>query len=368
MIKKVIVAVIVIAILIIGLSLFYNKKVEIVVLYPATGEASSYGIDIRNSLELTKLAHKQSKHKHNKIKFIFENTQCDKNLAFDITKKYLKKNVKIFLTGCSSETLGSWEASKDTDAIVFSPISSSSQLSNLEPAVFRTLPNNTRAARILAERIANNEKNIIIVSEDTDYAKTFGIDLARFLNGFGVNIRNHIIYDSKSTVSGTVAIIKKSYNTAVVINTQGEPLTGTLINTLGKTGFKNQIYSTFAMDGKIARAKSGKYGRGVVYISEAKLPINENIKEFLLNYINIYGNPTFPIYSVLAFDSFLILDEAISKVKGRWSRLSTEKIREYISGNTIKGLIGEYTFERDGVAKNPNIYPFINIVSSKRVN
>lgn len=142
---------------------------------PLTGEASSYGIPFQRAVELaTKKVNEMWAKKGMTLSVTWEDGACNgKDASTAATKLVDIDSVKVIIGGfCSSETLAISAITEPKSVLLFSPGSSSPDITNAGAYVFRNWPSDSFQGVLLAETAAaKGYKKVAMITETQDYAK-----------------------------------------------------------------------------------------------------------------------------------------------------------------------------------------------------
>ena len=182
---KTVIWLVVLVLIVGGLILYGSKKdegegamtkepIKIGVMLPLTGDGAPYGEPARN-VYLLAVGEINAAGGINgqPIEFIIEDSKCNGKDATSAAQKLISVNkVQIILGGfCSSESIAATPIAETAKVALFSPGSSSPDLTGISPYFFRNYPSDASQGAVLAEAAAaKGWKKVAFLQEQTDYA------------------------------------------------------------------------------------------------------------------------------------------------------------------------------------------------------
>ncbi len=139
--------------------------VRIGVLFPATGDLSSYGQEMGIASQLAEEdfnAYLDEKNADWNIKLVLEDTQTSPELALEKMRGFDAQGINLILgPETSAEIAGIIDYAESSRMLVVSPSSTSPALS-IPDHVFRLIPDDTKQGEIIAQLLKHNGKEILI--------------------------------------------------------------------------------------------------------------------------------------------------------------------------------------------------------------
>ena len=331
-----------------------------------SGEASSYVLPALNAVQIAVDEINNSGLIGGSIlKVVTKDSNCLYDEAVEKTEDLIREYNPVYIIGglCSGETFGVIDAVGDRDILVFSPSSSSADLSGYGNLFFRNIPSDRRTATLLNETIKKDGHNsVVVVSEETEYAKTLASAFASAQNISVISLENEVedkeysleILGDFSFLTGVFVFsdiinqIKILQPDALFLNTQTRVSGFRILKSLRDNNISTPVYSTAILNvipfGDTIEAVT-LYTKGLKIVDNPDLDINNPLTLNLLNkYEERYGMiDGINYYIGSAYDAIYILAEGISMYG-----LDAEKVAEYLKGIKYKGVIGEYEFEDFG--------------------
>ncbi|OHB24861.1 MAG: hypothetical protein A2542_02540, partial [Parcubacteria group bacterium RIFOXYD2_FULL_52_8] len=152
-----------------------TEALKIGVILPLTGDAATYGEPGRNLFALAlDEVNAAGGVNGQMLEFIYEDGKCNGPVAASAAQKLVAiDKVQIIIGGfCSSESLASIPVAESAKVAMFSPGSSSPDLTGRSMYFFRNYPSDASQGKILAEAAFNDKKwkTVAMLQEQTDFA------------------------------------------------------------------------------------------------------------------------------------------------------------------------------------------------------
>lgn len=314
-----------------------------------SGDAAFYGEEDKSAVNLAvEEINAQGGVSGQMLKVIYEDGQCEGPAALSAVKKLHEINeVSIILGGtCSSETLAIAPYANEKGLFVLSAYSSSPDVTNAGPSVFRTAYSDTDSAKATANLlVSNGASKVAIVSENTDFATAFSRVFEETLTGTDVEILGHEIYapDTRDYRSISSKIITLQPD-AILVSPQGSGA-GTLMKQLRELGFEGDFYGNSVTHGSETLELAGDAADGLYFADVTNVEEDPRAQEFLKKYVERYGEePPFSLFlSMIRYDSVHTLAQALTEYGE-----DTQKIKNYFGQGTFKGTVTNYSFDKNG--------------------
>ena len=386
--KKLMIPVLAIAVLVVcgGAYYFYSvdnvnntdssvrENVTVGVVLPLTGVAKSYGVQIKRTVELAEESLK-SKYVSGGIEFpysfVYVDDQCDRGIAKQVAKKMISEGVKFIIgSACSGSTLGIADNSAVSKGKVFliSPSASSRDIAELKN-VFRTSINDQVNIDALAGVIASDSvSKVSIISDEGEYASSFAEGLAASLLEYTVELGTSVSYKRDgSDIDAQIAQVAGLSDIDAIVTIPQSDEDGIRVIKGIRSNSDTPIYDVFALSsGASAIEKAGGAAEGVVFMGNKDVSSLSNRLKSLKELYEIRFNEevVFDIYLGSAFDTVLLLDNAIS---GAGS--NPKNVIKFLRDNRHEnlGVLGEYTFDKYGDVDNVLLRPVTKVVRSGEV-
>jgi branched-chain amino acid transport system substrate-binding protein len=223
-----------------------NREIifQIGAIQPLTGDGAAYGLPVQRVIDQAVLdlnAKWKEDGKKLQLKIYHEDGKCNGKEARTAAENLVnQKGVNIIYGGmCSGETLGIAPFTEENNVLLFSPLSSSPDITNSGDYVFRNYPSDTaQVATMIPFIVSKGVKTIAILSENTDYAQVLRAGYLKQLPELGVKIvADEIILSSAKDVRTEILKMKSAEPDAVILLPQTIPMTGVFAKQLYESNF-----------------------------------------------------------------------------------------------------------------------------------
>jgi branched-chain amino acid transport system substrate-binding protein len=347
---------IVIVILVIACLAVFNKPTEtgpikIGVIGPFTGDASSYGIPFKNSVEMaTNEINSNGGIAGRQLQILFEDGKCGGNAASAAQKLVSIDQVKIIIGGfCSGESLSAEPVTTAHKVILFSPGSSNPKLSGISQYFDRNYPSdNLPGAKIAQLMIDKNYRNVAVISETSDAAVGLrGIFVDSYAKLGGTLVADETFTTGTRDFRSNLAKIKKVKPDAVYVIAQTPASDELIIRQMSEIGLKTQLFGGFELFGGVDILKNiPDLLEGAIYMQPSLDETATTTATFIAKYTDQYksfgGLPS--IYAATAYDAVYLMKDMIEKYG-----LNADKISKGL--RQVKdwhGVEGSLTINKDG--------------------
>ncbi len=352
---KRIIALLLIVILCLSCGKKEDNTIKIGAVFELTGNIAEYGKAALNGvlLAVDELNQKDF-FKKNKIKIYYEDSENNPTKAISAIQKLIDlERTPIVIGGVSSATtLAMAPIAEKNKVILFSPASSSPELTKQGEYIFRNYPSDTYEAKVLVDYLIKNKiYSISILYENNDYgyglAKTFA-DLfqksggrVELNEGYLSQTRDFKLYISKLQRTRVQAYYLPGYYQSV----------GILLKQLKENSDNTRIFSSTGIEDVKLFSIAKTSANGIIYPTPSIDFENPSsaIQLFSVKYKAKYGiNPNYP--AMLAYDAANIIALAIEKTGNK----STDEIKNelYLIKN-FPGITGNTSIDKNGDAEKP---------------
>ncbi|MBI4281597.1 ABC transporter substrate-binding protein [Candidatus Uhrbacteria bacterium] len=361
--KKIIWAIIVVAVLVLGyiflapratapgVSELPTTTIKVGGVVPLTGDGAAYGLPVQRAASLAvNEINLAGGVKGQPLEIVWEDGKCDAKEATSAVRKLVTIDaVKIILGGvCSSETLAMAPITEAEKVIVLSPSSTSPDITTAGDFVFRTAPSDALAGRVAAEYAVKkfSAKKSAIISETKDYAQGLRRVFKEVFTALGGTVAADEVYNTGDTNFRSQLLKIKVANPDVLYVLPQTPASGVLIlKQLKDLNIKTQLLTAEAFIGRDLVKEQGKNMEGLVGVEQYFDEKGEKAQAFLKKYKDTYNEePPFPAFMANMYSQVYLVKEAMEKY-GQ----DTEKIRDYfLSLKGWEGALGRLTFDGNG--------------------
>lgn len=323
---------------------------------PQTGDAASYGEYATKALNLA-IEEFNAQNKNLQFEVTYEDGKCSASESTTAIKKLISfDGIKYTIGGlCSSETLAMAPIAEENGTILFSPGSGSPDITNAGDYIFRNLASDDYTAKEIAKiAIEKGDKNMAIISENTDYPQTLRKAFKSYYTGSGGEIAFDETYESNNTDFRTIITKAKSAEVkSVYIVVQSYKTATLLLKQMQELSFRPMIYATESTISSEALSNYDDSYRDLLenaIFTQPKFDENNpKTAEVLAKFTQRYGTtegPIPPVYIATYYDSIWLLGEAILK-----NGNSPAQVKEYFYGiKDWKGAVGSFSFDSNGDA------------------
>lgn len=323
-----------------------QEPIKIGFVGPLSGDSTSYGVSIKNSVDL---AIKDLRTQGKLINIIYEDSKCDSDTAKgSIIKLINVDKVKVIVGGvCSGETLAMSEIAEKNKIVLFSPSASSPDLTGAGSFVFRNIPSDSYGGYVLGEGLGPQYKDVAIVSESTEHSQALRRYFLEKISEYNTHVSvDEMFSPDEKDFRSIVSKIKNSKAEAIIINPQTENSGGLLVKAVRDAKIKLPIFAHMIPNGPKFLEVAGKSAEGIVFTDLPNLNYdNVRVKAFLEDYKKTFGNTSgSEFYMAASYDVVNILTQAVEKVS-----YDPVKIRDYLYNlPEYDGLLGKYSFDLNG--------------------
>ena len=316
-----------------------QEKVRIGVSTALTGDASTYGIDIKNALLFANevLA-------DNKYELVFEDDKCSGKEAVNIAHKFIDVLHINYVAGfaCSSTVFSSAPLYERSKTLVMISSASAAAIANAGEYVFRTFGNDDAAAATLFNFVARKYKKFGVISEQTDYAQGFLNSLVKNNSAGEIEIINDNYLSSDTDFRTQLLRLKGSKVEGLFINSQSERSLLNVLTQVKELKWNIPIYSAYYASSATFLEKAGAMSEGIINVDLPKATeiLNAQGTQLLKDFRSKYGSPnSWDIVTIASIEGFRALHQAIQ---------SGQDTRSYLYATTFHGMFGDWSFDKNG--------------------
>lgn len=239
-----------------------KEKIKIGVILPLTGDAASYGIGLKNGIEIG-LAMDTAK-----VTLIYEDSKADPKLAVNAVTKLVNVDKVQLLLGpfTSSEVLAVAPIAEKNEIVLIAPTASSPALTNAGDYIFRITPSDNFDGQIMSDFLINNlnlkDASVLYVNND------YGIGVSKVFEenfkNLGGTVKDFISYDpSSKDFKSVLSMLKNSKPSSVFL--VGMKEMGTIVKQMGELNIKSQVISIGLFEDPEILKTAGAFSNGIYY-------------------------------------------------------------------------------------------------------
>jgi branched-chain amino acid transport system substrate-binding protein len=359
--KKVFIAIGVVAIIAIGVVFYLNKDngskvTNIGVILPLSGDASVYGKNLQNGIELALEEGEKNNLSEMQVKLIYEDSKVDPKLAVNAFQKLSTiDKCKIVLGGfSSSEVLSMAPIAEKNKIILISPTASSPNITDAGDYIFRTTPSDNFDGEIMA-KFAFNElklKNIAIIYSNNDYGQGISKVFIKKFTDLGGEISAERSFESGANdFKSQLTALKVSHPDGLYIIAASE--IGTILKQKAELNLNDvKIFTVGLVENPMVIEIAGNAANNTYY-SYPSYQINSDdktVKDFIAKFKAKYG--TAP--DVLAAYGYDLMNITLLAIK---NGNDADKIKTSLYNlKDFNGVTGETSFDSNGdISKSAGI-------------
>lgn len=323
--------------------------VKVGAILPLTGDGAAYGDPMQ---KVAQIALEKVNANGQKLEFIWEDGKCNGADAANAARKLIEVDkVQIIYGGfCSSETLAIAPIAEKAGVVVFSPASSSPDITTAGDYIFRNYPSDSSQAKILAQE-ANRKgyKKVAVLSEQNDYTLALAKAFTETFTSLGGEVEAQTFLASDSDFRTALLKLKSGEADALFINPQTPAKADLAFKQLEEMGWEVALIGNDVVAGY--QDLISKFASTVEGMLVAEFSFNRNNPEFIAlkeKFKEKTGEDLpYETYASTVYDAVFITNEALEAVGNDGSAL-----KEYFYGiHGRAGLGGLLTIDENGDPK-----------------
>ncbi len=332
------------------------EKVKIGISSALTGNAASYGSDVKNALVFA-----NEKLAGGRYELVIEDDQCIDREAVTIANKLVNiDKVKFVLGfGCSGALLAAAPVYERSKVVVIASGAGAPAITNSGDYIFRTKPSLTVAAELLAKDISANFDKVGILTEETVYSQGLTKSFSEFAAQKNLVVINENFAPQTSDFRSTLHRLKAQGVKSLFINTQAEPGLIVVYKQLLEMDWPVTIYGNFHPGSPVFLETFGKKADGILFTDLAfnNSYLNTQAQTLIGEFERKYGPPKssehFVSLSILAFAA---LDQAIR---------SGKDVKEYLYSSSFDELVsGGFSFDKNGDITSDKVTYVLKVIQN----
>ncbi len=294
--------------------------VKIGVILPLTGDAAVYGEPLGNVLRLAFEEINGASGGGNTIEAIYEDGKCNGKDGVNAMQKLVNVDqVKVVIGGfCSSESLAAVPIATSNKVLLFSPGSSSPDLTGSSPYFFRNYPSDAAQGKVLAE-IAYTDKGwrkVAFIQEQLDYPlgiyKAFSANFERL---GGKVVKEEFPSDATDFRSPLTKLRSQQPDT-LFIDTQTPAAAERVMKQLAELKWKVPLLVSDAVSGDLATVgRNATFLEGTLAAEFSTDSSNPKFQHLLQAYQQKFGVAVpYQSYAQTVYDAAYIIRDGIAAV------------------------------------------------------
>ena len=328
------------------------RKISIGVLIPLTGKYASLGEQVKVGFDMA-VSDFGVNNRGYKLHLIYEDTGSDKNKAITGAHKLLSINKVNILLGpfSSGGVLAIAPTTELLDKILFTPISSSSKITNAGDFVFRNRETGAIHGGKMAEfLISQNMSEVAVMQAVSSNAISYSAAFKKRFKELGGEVIYLEKYNSDSAEFRTqIFKLLESRPRVVYLAPTSVSDAGVIVKGLRDLHFGGIIASTPTIINQDDFFKvTGKASDKVIVTAPILNSNKDHVNEFMSRY-NLISGMNASAYAANGYDSVRMIGDAVISCGGD---KNTFCIRDYLYGLTdYPGISGKTSFDKNGDVK-----------------
>lgn len=325
--KKLTWGVVAIIIVVVGYNLLQSKStpatgepITIGVMTALTGDAAAYGEPARNILLIAQDEINNSGGIGGKpMHLIIEDSKCSGVGAVNAAQKLINVDkVKVIIGGfCSSESLAAVPLATQAKVALFSPGSSSPDLTNSSPYFFRNYPSDASQGRVLAEAAyAKGWKKVAFIQESLDYPLGIYKVFKSTFEGLGGVIVREEFPTTATDFRSQITKLRAQNPDALFIDTQTPAVGARIFKQMQDLQWKPAMLISDSISGDTTVvADNAAFLEGTLAAEFGTDPNNLKFQHLLSVYKEKYGvDVPYQSYAQTEYDAVYMVRDAIASV------------------------------------------------------
>lgn len=343
-------------IVLLGGSFFFscNKgkaKVTIGIFLPLTGNASQYGVTIKNGIDL---AYSESSLK-DKVKIIYEDDKGEPKTAVSIVNKFLHNdNVDLMIGGAMSSIASSVIPIADKNKkVLLSPFATASSLFQNEGYFYSLLPSDDYEGNFMANYVySNNIDSLGILYINTDYGAGIASAFMKGCNAKGLKTIFSAGYQEGEMDFKTQIAKMKNLKVNAVYLPGYYAETSIILRQMKELGADFKILGSSGFYDPKFLEQANNFSEGIMFC----YPAFENdttvlFQKFIHKYETIYMQKP-DIFAIQGYDCFKLIESILLK-----NKIQVNYNSELKNLKNFQGVNSIINFSQNGsVEKDLNIY------------
>lgn len=316
-----------------------EERIKIGVSTALTGNAATYGIDLKNALLFA-----NARIARNKYELVFEDDRCNGKDAVSVSQRFINLLKLSYVAGfaCSSTVLSAAKNYERAKVLAMVMSASAAEISSAGDFIFRTWPSDQGAARTLFQYVASKQSHLAIVSEQTDYAQGFEKEFIRNNTRDQLKIVTESFLTTSTDFRSLLLRLRQKNPEGLFINSQSEATFLAVLKQVKELKWDVQIYGAYWAGSKSVLDQAKEYAQGIIFVDTPSIKdavTAEGIKVFE-DFEKQFGKmQSIELMFATAFEGFRALHQAIE---------SGKDIRDYLYATQFHGLFGDWRFDANG--------------------
>lgn len=352
-----------ILLLIIGLLAFVGcpnnqpakKNIKVGAIVFQTGDAAQYGVWVKNGLEMAKDEINSSGGINGQqIEIVYEDDKTDAQTAVTVMNKLLStESLSVIIAGLTSKsTLAVAPIAESKKVVLFSPCSSSPDITNSGDYIFRNWASDNEEGRLMADYAYNNlgYRNIVTLTMNNDYGLGLQKVFSQRFKELGGNIVSTEEFAESTTNFRTVISKLQSQKFDAIYMPSHAKEAGAFLKQMKENNQNFKVLGSVTYESPELIQIAGDAANGVIFTTPAFNPDanDDAVKKFSAEYQKRFGSKP-ENFAAHSYDSLKIIALAIEK-GGNTSEGIKNALYQISNYSGVSGLT---TFDTNGDVKKP---------------
>ena len=313
-----------------------DQKIRVGVSIPLSGDASVYGDDIKRVLTFA-----NSQVFANRYEFVFEDDKCTGKDGVTVAHKLVSVDKVKYVLGfaCSGTLLAAAPIYERGQVLAIGTMTTSPDISKAGQYIFRTVPSDELAAKVLGEFIAKSNKHLAVISEESDYCESL---LKQLEQNKALKVSVEHYKSGESDFRSLILRLKSKQPDALMLNPQTDGPLITMVKQIRSLNWNIPLFGAYYPSSTNFLKGVGAQAEGITFVDPPTL------KDLLVSdKVSLYdrflglGGPLRGIdyVFVLTYNALAALDGALHSGKNP---------KEALNSLTFDGLSGPFSFDKDG--------------------
>lgn len=333
-----------------GTELKEGDTIKIGFVGPLTGETSTYGIPVKNTIELAIEDYNASQDAKYKVELLAEDSQGKETDALNAYKKLVgEKVVGIVGPVITAEGLALGEASQNEGTPIVSPSTSGDSITlnsdgSTKSNYFRTCSNDSMGGQTIATAIGDGrikvQKVAVLTNSGSDYSQGCTDSFIKQAKADGTQIVLQEKYPKDTKDFGSyITKVKQSGADAVFIPDYYEMI-ASIVGQFKNAGFNGTFLGTDGWDGVLSVKDVNKNIFNGAYYTNAFDDRKEAVQNYVKKYQEKFGSET-NMFGTMAYDATWVLIKAVETAQ----TTNYQKICEALGKTNYDGITGHFEFD-----------------------
>ncbi|MEG0276106.1 MAG: ABC transporter substrate-binding protein [Coprobacillus sp.] len=318
---------------------------------PTSGQTSTYGIPVANSVELAIADYNASKDAKYQVELIKEDSIGDATQAVNVYNNLVSKGV-VGIVGpvLTGESLAVGEASQAKKTPIVSSSASGDNVTlnkdgSTKPNFFRTCSNDSHGGQFIASKVVDGtikaNKIAVLTNSDSDYSigctESF---LAEAKKGNKEIVVQEKYNDSTTDFKTFITKVMNSGADAVFIPDYYEVI-AKMVNQFKGAGFNGTFLGTDGWDGVLEVKGVDKTIFNGAYYTNTFDDTVEPVQNYVKNYKAKFNSET-NMFGTMAYDATMVLIKAVENA----GSTDPEKVCAALEKTDYQGITGKFTYDK----------------------